>query len=162
MEESDNETCLFQRRLKASSAVTFVVASVGLFQYYRTSICFGSTVSVSVVLSWVTCVCCCRGASASFSALLCHEAFSQLLQNDLSPFYIMQESEGDQEDKKEVICKFLEFLFPLIPLYSFYHQCGKMQSWWVTPRHFYYSKCSLQKLCCHQLHTMWPLGVSSS
>ncbi|XP_028990973.1 protein phosphatase 1F [Betta splendens] len=43
-----------------------------------------------------------RGASAGLAALLCHEAYSQLLQNDLSPFYIPQDADADQEDKKEL------------------------------------------------------------
>ncbi|XP_026199796.1 protein phosphatase 1F isoform X2 [Anabas testudineus] len=44
-----------------------------------------------------------RGAPAVFSALLCHEALSQLLQNDLSPYHFPQEAETNLVDEQEVV-----------------------------------------------------------
>lgn len=52
------------------------------------------------------CLCWFRGAPASFSALLCQAALSQLLQNDLSAFYCPQEAEANEEEEQQVISKY--------------------------------------------------------
>ncbi|KAG7234287.1 hypothetical protein INR49_005248 [Caranx melampygus] len=41
-----------------------------------------------------------RGAPAGLSAALCHTAFSQLLQSDLSPFQCPEETEAMQDEEQ--------------------------------------------------------------
>lgn len=58
-----------------------------------------------------------RGAPAGISALLCQEALSQLLQNDLSPFHCPQEPEANQEEEQHVLCKYMLLLGVLYTVY---------------------------------------------
>ncbi|KAM9394488.1 protein phosphatase 1F [Pholidichthys leucotaenia] len=44
-----------------------------------------------------------RGSPAGLSAPLCQEAFSRLLQTDLSPFHCTLEAEADQEEEEKVV-----------------------------------------------------------
>uniref|UniRef100_A0A665TXI3 Protein phosphatase 1E n=1 Tax=Echeneis naucrates TaxID=173247 RepID=A0A665TXI3_ECHNA len=68
-----------------------------------------------------------RGAPAVLSAVLCQEALSQLLQDDLSPFHCPQEAEANREEEQEVVLLVSEavqrlFLNKLINVALAWHQ----------------------------------------